>query len=382
MESSYRNILDGYDLRLMSWGDGTGVPTSGNSLVLAGTDSDNLVQVRVFDPNGDRIDAFETNDGKFLVRGMTGPYARAPLELNLDPVRAGALSALKKHLPVLLRSNVVIPAEAGLVLDHVTPLLGPALGVDSVCVEYTIERNYDWRLNQSLSRYIVERSNVPGVCIRCGEPATQVGEHALVRQELGSRRLGPSFYAPFTKETTFVVPIPTCSRHEKTWRKKDRPSSDRPATIGEAIVGCLVAPVALAVVVYLGAAFAFPDTVPFGTAVGPWVGLAMGVVVCVSLIVWWVRRMYEELRGGDDYRVPRDLEAQQAEADRSGEIYIPYRFQPLHPETDRYICLQNVSWRFAQAARPLQAKKGGYPRGDALTPEPAPGPGPEVTAEG
>jgi len=38
-----------YDLRLMSWGDGSGVPTSGNNLVIVGIDNSGLLHIRIFD---------------------------------------------------------------------------------------------------------------------------------------------------------------------------------------------------------------------------------------------------------------------------------------------------------------------------------------------
>jgi WD40 repeat protein len=48
------NPLQGYDLRLMRWGDGAEVPTSGESLVLIGTDDDGALHIRIFDAEGRR----------------------------------------------------------------------------------------------------------------------------------------------------------------------------------------------------------------------------------------------------------------------------------------------------------------------------------------
>src|SRR5262249_9192012 len=47
--------LPQFDLRLMSWGDGTGVPTSGNNLIIVGTDNNNLLHIRIFDHDGHRV---------------------------------------------------------------------------------------------------------------------------------------------------------------------------------------------------------------------------------------------------------------------------------------------------------------------------------------
>ena len=50
------------DLRFVSWGDGSGVPTSGNELVIVGIDNNGLLHIRIFDAGGKRItDTDETN---------------------------------------------------------------------------------------------------------------------------------------------------------------------------------------------------------------------------------------------------------------------------------------------------------------------------------
>ena len=75
-------VLRGFDLRLMSWGDGSGVPTRGTYLVILGTANDGLLHIRIFDGGGNCVtDADET---------------RLP-----DP-QSGAITALKQQLPGLL----------------------------------------------------------------------------------------------------------------------------------------------------------------------------------------------------------------------------------------------------------------------------------------
>jgi hypothetical protein len=119
-----------YDLRLMSWGDGTAVPTSGNSLVVAGTDGNSLLHVRVLVASGARTDAFEAMDGNGRLRLKTvdasGSVTSDLLESNLDSARAGTLSALKQQLPGLLPPHVLTPAEKLQVLGQVTSILRQA----------------------------------------------------------------------------------------------------------------------------------------------------------------------------------------------------------------------------------------------------------------
>ena len=50
-----RRRANRFDLRLMSWGDGSMVPTSGKSLVVVGTDHDDLLRIRIFDATGNRL---------------------------------------------------------------------------------------------------------------------------------------------------------------------------------------------------------------------------------------------------------------------------------------------------------------------------------------
>ena len=51
----------GYDLRLMSWGDGSGVPASGQRLlVILGIDNNGRLHIRRFDADGKLVDTDET----------------------------------------------------------------------------------------------------------------------------------------------------------------------------------------------------------------------------------------------------------------------------------------------------------------------------------
>jgi hypothetical protein len=95
--------LSGFDLQLMSWGDGTRVPTLGNHLVIVGTDNNNVLHVRVFDQGGDWVTDTD--------------------ETKLPPAQAQAISALKQQLPDLLLPHVLTDAEKARVLGEVSSIL-------------------------------------------------------------------------------------------------------------------------------------------------------------------------------------------------------------------------------------------------------------------
>jgi hypothetical protein len=103
-------VGDGYDLRLMSWGDGTGVPTSGSSLVIVGTDNKDLLHIRVFDPNGKQ--ATDTDETQL-------------------PEQAAAIATLKQQLPGLLPPHVLTAAEKTEVIREATSIVGQTLGDDT-----------------------------------------------------------------------------------------------------------------------------------------------------------------------------------------------------------------------------------------------------------
>ncbi len=92
----------GFDLRLVSWGDGTGVPTSGKNLVIVGTDDRALLHVRVFDASGKCVrDADET---------------------ELPTREHSAIATLKQRFPVLLPPHALMDDERAWVVLHATPI--------------------------------------------------------------------------------------------------------------------------------------------------------------------------------------------------------------------------------------------------------------------
>jgi hypothetical protein len=89
----------------MSWGNGSGVPTSGSSLVLVGTDTAGQLHIRIFNTAGNRTDTDET---------------------KLPAAKAAEILTLKQQLPGLLLSHVLTGAEKAQVLQELTSILDQA----------------------------------------------------------------------------------------------------------------------------------------------------------------------------------------------------------------------------------------------------------------
>ena len=83
-----------YDLLLLSWGDGSGVPTSGKNLVIVGTDNSGLLHIRIFDANSNLIT--DTDETQLFNASSS---AGLPAELAL-------IATLKAELPSLLPPNL------------------------------------------------------------------------------------------------------------------------------------------------------------------------------------------------------------------------------------------------------------------------------------
>jgi hypothetical protein len=92
-----------HQLKLMAWGDGSEVPTSGNRLVIVGTDKTGLLHIRIFTAGGKRVPDTD--------------------ESQLHGALAGAVAALKQKLPGLLPPHVLTGAERDQILQEVTSIL-------------------------------------------------------------------------------------------------------------------------------------------------------------------------------------------------------------------------------------------------------------------
>jgi hypothetical protein len=86
----------------VSWGDGSGVPTSGNKLVIIGIDDDGLLHIRIFDAGGESI--MDTD------------------ETRLFGAQAVAIATLKHQLSGLLPPQVLTGAKKARVMRKVTSI--------------------------------------------------------------------------------------------------------------------------------------------------------------------------------------------------------------------------------------------------------------------
>jgi hypothetical protein len=95
--------VPGLDLRLMSWGDSSGVPTSGRNLAIVGTDNKGLLHIRIFDGRGERVtDADETQ----------------------LPDQAAAIASLKQQLPGFLPPHVLTDSEKARMIGEAASIVG------------------------------------------------------------------------------------------------------------------------------------------------------------------------------------------------------------------------------------------------------------------
>jgi hypothetical protein len=85
-----------FGLRLMSWGDGTGVPSSAKNLVIVGIDNNDRLHVRIFDQDGHRVTDID--------------------ETKLTAAQARAILPLKQRLPGLLPPHEMTYVEEAEVL--------------------------------------------------------------------------------------------------------------------------------------------------------------------------------------------------------------------------------------------------------------------------
>jgi hypothetical protein len=90
------------DLRLMPWGDGSGVPTSGKNLVIVGVDKAGQLHIKIF-----------KDDGKLDVDVVEGNFT----------TQAGAIAALKQQLTAL-SARVPTATERFQVIAKVATILG------------------------------------------------------------------------------------------------------------------------------------------------------------------------------------------------------------------------------------------------------------------
>lgn len=109
----------------MSWGNGSGVPTSGSDHIIVGTDTNGLLHIRSFDAGGIRSDTFEVEEssGALHLRSVdaSGKLLSDVLE---SKVQAGEISTLKRQLSGLLPPHVLSSDERSQLLVEVISIVG------------------------------------------------------------------------------------------------------------------------------------------------------------------------------------------------------------------------------------------------------------------
>jgi hypothetical protein len=95
---------DGSDLRLMSWEDGTGVPTPGQNLIIVGTDNNGRLHIRIFDSAANPVTGTD--------------------ETKLPATQAGAIATLKQRIPGLLPPHILTSAEKTRVISEAKSIVG------------------------------------------------------------------------------------------------------------------------------------------------------------------------------------------------------------------------------------------------------------------
>ncbi len=103
IKDKLERVNDGYELRLMPWGDGSGVPASGSKLVIVGTDNNGLLHIRIFDETGNKFTDMD--------------------DTKLPANQAGAILTLKRRLPGLLPPHVLIDAEKAPLIREATSIV-------------------------------------------------------------------------------------------------------------------------------------------------------------------------------------------------------------------------------------------------------------------
>ncbi len=133
--------LAGVDVRLMPWGDGSGVPTSGKNVIIAGTDANGLPHVRAFDANGNRI--IDTDEKQ-------------------SPAQAAPIVALKRRLPGLLPPHVLTGDEKTQVIRDVASIsLHISLGKARNDLENGLKNHpQDLRLYKALARVEIRANTI------------------------------------------------------------------------------------------------------------------------------------------------------------------------------------------------------------------------------
>ena len=122
-------VQAGPDLRPVIWGDGSGVPTSGQSFVVAGLDGNGLLHIRAFDATGVRTDTFEQMEGgaaHLVTTNASGTVLSDIAEASMYGTQATALANFKQQLSSLTPPTVLTLAQSQQFFLELTSILGSA----------------------------------------------------------------------------------------------------------------------------------------------------------------------------------------------------------------------------------------------------------------
>jgi hypothetical protein len=97
-----------FDLQLVSWGNGSGVRTWGDNLVIVGIDNKNLLHIRIFDADGKQIT--DTDEARLTSARLPAPKEKA-------------ISFLKQHLPAWLPPHTLTGNEKAELISAATSIV-------------------------------------------------------------------------------------------------------------------------------------------------------------------------------------------------------------------------------------------------------------------
>ena len=141
--------LNAYDpgvVQLVSWGDGSGVPTSGQNLLVAGLDSNKLLHIRTFDSSGVMTNIYEQQLGAFhylVSANASGSVLSTTEESRLTAAQQSAIKDLKNQFPNGLPPTAPTESEESDVLIDAKSITGQTflLGSGVAETEYAIDED-------------------------------------------------------------------------------------------------------------------------------------------------------------------------------------------------------------------------------------------------
>src|SRR4051812_28952428 len=141
----------------MSWGDGSGVPTSGKNLVVVGTDNNGSLHIRIFDATGNRTK--DTDETQL-------------------PAQAAAIATLKQRLPGLSPPHVLTGMEKEQVIAEATSI------VDQTQKAFVTEAGSKAQPGESEPYIYVNLPNAPALLGKKDDEVTKLIKGDKINPEL------------------------------------------------------------------------------------------------------------------------------------------------------------------------------------------------------